>query len=82
MSLFMNNKIKEIVYLQAECLYLYSKKKKISLKDASYLFNKYHIFEYIFICYDYLHLSGIDYIVKDIDKRIKEGVDFVKKLAE
>ena len=78
----MNTKMKEKVYLQAECLYLYSKKKKVSLKEAYYLFKKFHIFDYIFVCYDYLHLSGVEYIVKDIDMRIKEGVDFVKKFAE
>ncbi len=70
---------REITYLQAECLLLYSQKNKLTLKESSLLFEKYHIFDYISVCYDYLHLSGVEYIVEDIASRIKEGVDFVDR---
>ena len=71
--------IREITYLQAECLLLYSKKYKLSLGETSELFERYHILDYISVCYDYLHLSGVDYLVEDIANRIKEGVDFVDR---
>lgn len=73
----MDRKQKDMIYLQTECLFLVSKKLKISLKQSSILFKQYHIFEYIAVCYDYLHLSGVEYVVDDIMKRIKGGVSFV-----
>lgn len=71
--------IREITYLQAECLLLYSKKYKLTLEEAAKLFEQYHILDYISVCYDYLHLSGTEYLVEDIANRIKEGVDFVDR---
>lgn len=71
--------IREITYLQAECLLLYSQKYKLTLAESAMLFEKYHVFDYISACYDYLHLSGTEYLVKDIAQRIKEGVDFVDR---
>lgn len=69
--------IREITYLQAECLLLYSRKYKLTLEEVAKLFEQYHILDYISVCYDYLHLSGTEYLVEDIANRIKEGVDFV-----
>lgn len=66
----------DILYMQTECLWLYSRKTKLSMKECVLQFQKYHIFEYISACYDYLHLSGSEYIVNDIVKRIREGVNF------
>lgn len=72
----------EIIFLQAECLLLYSQKYGLTLEGTSKLFQKYHIFDYISVCYDYLHLSGTEYIVEDIADRIKEGVDFVERFKK
>ena len=66
----------DIVYLQNDCLMGYMKLKKITPAEASEVFSKYNIFEYIRECYDYLHLSGTEYIVKDINSRIKRGLRF------
>ena len=66
----------EITYMQADCLYKYSKRKRIPLKEAVSRFEQYHIFKYLSECYDLLHLYGADDIVSDIGKRIKEGVDY------
>ena len=68
---------KAIVYLQAECVYLYSQRMGISLMDAVTVFERYHILELLSGCYDVLHLMGTDYLVDDLAKRIKDGVDFV-----
>lgn len=65
-----------VVFLQNDCLMGYMRLKKISPKEASERFSKYNIFNYISECYDYLHLSGTEYIVKDIDSRIKRGEKF------
>ena len=70
------SRVFEITYMQADCLYRYSKRKHISLEEALKRFEQYHIFKYISECYDLLHLYGVDHIVSDIGKRIKEGVDF------
>lgn len=72
----------QITYLQSECLLKYSQYVKKPLDECSQLFYKYHIFEYISSCYDYLHLSGIEYIVRDIKDRIKEGETFVARFEE
>lgn len=74
--------VRDITYLQAECLLLYAKKYNLTLEESAKLFEKYHILDYISVCYDYLHLSGTEYIVEDIAERIKEGVDFVNKLKK
>ena len=63
--------------MQTECLWLYSQKTKLPIKECVSLFNSCNIFGYIASCYEYLHLSGAEYIVADIIKRIKEGVRFV-----
>ncbi len=70
---------REITYLQAECLLLYSEAKQLALEAASKIFEQYHIFDYISECYDYLHLSGVEYLVDDIAERIDGGVDFVEE---
>lgn len=70
------NRNAQILYLQSECLLKYSQRKNKSLKESSLIFQKYHIFEYISDCYDYLHLWGIAYLVNDIIQRIEKGVDF------
>ena len=73
---------REITCLQAECLLLYAKTHKLTLEESAKLFENYHIFDYISACYDYLHLSGSEYIVEDIAERIKEGVDFVSRIKK
>lgn len=69
----------DITYMQIDCVHRYSTKYKISMRETSILFDKYNIWGYISTCYDILHLEGTDYIVKDIAKRIKEGVKYVER---
>ena len=66
----------DIVFLQNDCLMEYMRLKKISPTEASERFSKHNIFKYISECFDYLHLSGTEYIVKDIDSKIKRGEKF------
>ncbi len=66
----------QIVFLQNACLARYMKLKKLDNVEASTLFDEYNIFKYIRECYDYLHLSGEEYIVKDIAKRIKKDIRY------
>ena len=63
----------EITYMQADCLYKYSKRKRIPLSEAVKRFEQYHIFKYLSECYELLHLYGTDEIVSDIGKRVEEG---------
>ena len=35
------------------------------------LFNKYHVWEYIYSCFEALHTTGENYIVADIDAFIQ-----------
>lgn len=66
----------DILYLQSECLLNYSKKTGKSLSECANIFYEYGVFDYITRCYDVLHLSGPEYILKDIVGRIKGGVKF------
>lgn len=61
----------QITYLQSECLLKYANKYKLSFRDCSILFQKFGIFCYLSENYDYVHLAGIDSIVRDIEKLIK-----------
>lgn len=63
----------DILYMQSQCILKYSRLKRISVKETVEIFKKYNILEYITVCYEILHLSGLDYVVKDISKRIEKG---------
>ena len=64
-----------IVHCQSQFIVSYSNLSKISITESAKLFKKYNILEYISICYEYLHLHDVDYIVKyDIAERLKKGL--------
>lgn len=58
--------------MQTNCVYLYSKKKRIPIRDSVNIFVKYNIFDFISEFYELLHLYGDDAILRDICRRIKE----------
>ena len=68
----------DISFMQADCLYRYSRGAGKTIQDSVADFCKYHIPEYINTCFEDLHLYGIDAVISDISARIREGVDFVK----
>ena len=67
----------DIIYFVFACFREYTRKYKISYKDANKDFRKYNIHEYMMQCYDYLHLQSINETVKDIRSRIKRGIRFI-----
>ena len=67
----------QILYFLSECFLGYIRKNKLTCKEAEKLFSKYNIWNYLYICYDYLHLDDINNTVSDITSRIKRGVKFV-----
>ena len=52
------------------CVEEYKNHKCISGKEVIELFNKYSVCEYIRTFYDVLHITGIKYIIEDIDEYI------------
>lgn len=73
------NRNAQILYLQSECLLKYSQRKNKSLKECSLIFQKYHIFEYILDCYDFLHFYDINYTIECLDEKIEHGVVYSKE---
>lgn len=63
---------RDIIYMQTNCVYLYSKKKRIPLKEAVCIFNRYKIFDFISEFFELLHLYGDEAILREICRRIKE----------
>ena len=59
------------------CLEWYKVYRQLSGKEAIKLFSDYRVFDYIKEFYDVLHLTGHDYMVRDIDSYLKaRGVTF------
>lgn len=67
----------QITFFISECLTEYCRKNKTSLKDATNSFDRYNIWNYLFSCYDYLHLGSIGDNVADLTNRIRRGINFV-----
>ena len=67
---------KDIVFLQSECLLGFSREIKKPVAECVDILEAHGIFDYISQCYEYLHLSGTEYIVEDIAHRVREGVRF------
>ena len=67
----------QILYFLSECFLAYIRKNKLTCKQGEKQFSKYNIWNYLYICYDYLHLDDINNTVSDITSRIKRGVKFV-----
>ena len=49
------------------CAEQYKKAKKLTGKEASELFTKFRVCEYVYSCFEALHTTGDKYIVEDID---------------
>lgn len=54
------------------CLEQYRTDKKLSGKQASELFAKYDVWQYIYRWFDALHTTGAKYIINDIDEYMHE----------
>lgn len=65
-----------ILHFQNDCLMEYMQLKNLRPTEASALFSKYNIFELLSECYDYLHLTGIEYLAEEIADRIERGERF------
>lgn len=68
------SKAEDIYYFIFECCNAYANKYKVSKNEVIKEFKKYNIYEYIYECFDYLHLLSINENVIDFRSRIKRGV--------
>jgi len=48
------------------CTEQYKNAKKLTGKHVSALFSKYHVWDYLFSCFEALHTTGSNYIIADI----------------
>lgn len=69
-------KAEDIYYFIFECVNAYARKYGISTSLTNKDFRKFNIYEYIYECYDYLHLSSINENIIDIRSRIKRNVKY------
>ena len=53
------------------CAELYKSAKDINGQQVSELFTKYHVWEYVYSCFEALHTTGENYIIDDIDSFIQ-----------
>ena len=53
------------------CTELYKSAKNLTGKQVSDLFTNYHVWDYIYSCFEALHTTGDKYIVADIDLYIE-----------
>lgn len=68
------NKEMQILYYASECLLGYCRHAKKTTQEAARMFSKFNIWQYIYECYDYLHLGSISDVIADISSRIKRGI--------
>ena len=59
--------VDDIIFLQNSCFMAYMGKHKLDNVSAAQVFQAYNLFGYIREHYEYLHLMGVDYIVKHLD---------------
>ena len=59
--------VDDIIFLQNSCFMAYMEKHKLDNVSASQVFQAYGLFGYIREHFEYLHLMGVDYIVKHLD---------------
>lgn len=69
-------KAEDIYYFVFELVNAYSSKYKEETKKVNSTFKKNNIYEYIYECFDYLHLLSINENVKDIRSRIRRGIKY------
>lgn len=71
-----DTKKRQIYYYISECFVAYAKKYKMDFNKVNKEFVKHGIIDYIYDCYDYLHLQNTNSTVIDIRSRIKRGVNY------
>lgn len=59
--------VDDIIFLQNSCFMAYMEKHKLDNVSAAQVFQAYNLFGYIREHFEYLHLMGVDYIVKHLD---------------
>ena len=59
--------VDDIIFLQNSCFMVYMEKHKLDNVSAAQVFQAYGLFGYIREHFEYLHLMGVDYIVKHLD---------------
>ena len=59
--------VDDIIFLQNSCFTAYMEKHKLDNISAAQVFQAYNLFGYIREHFEYLHLMGVDYIVKHLD---------------
>ena len=55
------------------CAEQYKAAKHLTGKQLSELFGKYHVWEYLYSCFEALHTTGTNYIIEDIDLYIRKN---------
>lgn len=53
------------------CTEQYKSAKKLTGRQVSELFSRYHVWDYIYSCFEALHTTGTNYIIEDIDLYIE-----------
>lgn len=53
------------------CAEQYKLAKGLTGKQLAELFSRYKVWEYVYSCYEALHTTGTNYIIKDIDLYIE-----------
>ena len=53
------------------CAEQYKMAKHLTGKQLAELFTRYRVWEYIYLCYEALHTTGMNYIIEDIDLYIE-----------
>ena len=53
------------------CTEQYKSAKNLTGKQVSTLFTRYHVWDYIYSCFEALHTTGVNYIIEDIDLYIE-----------
>ncbi len=59
--------VDDIIFLQNSCFMAYMEKHKLDSVSAAQVFQAYGLFSYIREHFEYLHLMGVDHIVKHLD---------------
>lgn len=69
-------KAEDIYYFIFECVNAYSLKYKEKTSKVNKDFKKCNIYEYIYECFDYLHLLSVNENIIDIRSRIRRNVKY------
>lgn len=69
-------KAEDIYYFIFECCNAYSRRYKVPIKKVVQEFKEYKMYEYMFECYDYLHLLSINENIVDFRSRVKSSIKY------